>query len=531
MTALPLKASLGLTAVAVLLLSGCSAPAETAGGDAEIRVAIAEPDHLTPANHYEAYEVVMSTFSSLTALDENEELEYLQAESVESEDAVTWTITLRDGWTFHNGEAVTAESYVNAWNFAADPANAQVNSGQLKNIVGYAEMNPAEGETASATELTGLTVVDDLTFTVELINADRQFPLQLTPGQTGLYPLPEAAFDDPEGFDRMPIGNGPFMLSEAWVANQEIELVPFEEYEGPEPTVDGITFVPYLDTTIAYTDALAGTVDIVAISGDQITRAEADFGENFHALDAPGVDLLGFPSDDPRFADKRVRQAISMAIDREAINDAIFGGAQIPATSLTSPSMPGDPTGICGEYCEFDPEAAQALLAEAGGFEGTMELLFIGGWGQEDLFAAYANQIRQNLGLEDVVATPASDFAAFTDRVATGEVAGPFRARWGALYPSQQDTLHSLYTADGDGNFGTGGYSNPEVDALLAEADAADTIEETYEGYRAAQERILEDFPVVPTFGNRYLYVTSDRIEKLYSVSGSPLFSRTEVAA
>jgi oligopeptide transport system substrate-binding protein len=143
MTALPLKAPLGLTAVAVLLLSGCSAPAETAGGDAEIRVAIAEPDHLTPANHYEAYEVVMSTFSSLTALDENEELEYLQAESVESEDAVTWTITLRDGWTFHNGEAVTAESYVNAWNFAADPANAQVNSGQLKNIVGYAEMNPA----------------------------------------------------------------------------------------------------------------------------------------------------------------------------------------------------------------------------------------------------------------------------------------------------------------------------------------------------------------------------------------------------
>ena len=219
-----------------------------------------------------------------------------------------------------------------------------------------------------------------------------------------------------------------------------------------------------------------------------------------------------------------------MAIDRDAINEAIFNGSQIPATSLTAPSMPGDPAGICGEFCEFNPDRAKELLAEAGGFDGTMELLFVGGWQQDDLFQAYANQLRENLGLDEVIATPTSDYAAFTERVEQGELDGPYRARWGALYPSVQDTLHSVYTSHGDGNAGAGNYSSEEVDALLAEADAAETLEESYAGYEAAQERILQDFPTIPTFANRYLFVTSERIAMLPSVAGVVLYGQVEIA-
>ena len=327
-----------------------------------------------------------------------------------------------------------------------------------------------------------------------------------------------------------PIGNGPFMFESEWQPNTEINLVQYDQYQGDEPTVGGLTFVPYLDTTVAYTDALAGTIDIVGLGANQAQQAEADFGDRFHALDAPGVDFLGFPLDDPRFEDVRIRQAISMAIDRDAINEAIFNGSQIPATSLTAPSMPGDPAGICGEFCEFNPDRAKELLAEAGGFDGTMELLFVGGWQQDDLFQAYANQLRENLGLDEVIATPTSDYAAFTERVEQGELDGPYRARWGALYPSVQDTLHSVYTSHGDGNAGAGNYSSEEVDALLAEADAAETLEESYAGYEAAQERILQDFPTIPTFANRYLFVTSERIAMLPSVAGVVLYGQVEIA-
>ncbi|MGO2050900.1 MAG: peptide ABC transporter substrate-binding protein [Microbacterium sp.] len=510
------------SAVAALTLAGCSAGSTDDGGDngEPIRFAVEQPDSMIPGNQFSSYVILESIFAPLTQVDESGEVSFVAAESVESEDAQTWTITLREGWTFHDGEPVTAQDYVDTWNYAAYGPNAWVNGPQLANVAGYADLNPAEGE-PSATELTGLSVVDDRTFTVELSAPDRQYPLQLGIGQTGLYPLPSEALDDLETWEEAPVGNGPFELADGWSESDPIDAVAYEDYAGDEPTLDAVTFVPYLDTATSYTDALAGDIDIATIAAGQAMQARDDFGDNVYELDAPGVDFLGFTLTDPRFSDVRVRQAISMAIDRESINDAVFGGSQVPATSLTAPSMPGDPEGVCGEFCEFDPDAAKALLDEAGGFDGEMKVHFVANWGQEDYFEAIANQLRQNLGIEAVVASPSADFAAFTDVVQNAETDGPFRARWGALYPSQQNTLTAVFTPTGEGNFGAGGYSNPEVDELLQQANAADTLEESLDGYAAVQERILEDFPTVPMFGNRYLYVTSDRIAELHTNAGA----------
>lgn len=516
----PLALAAAAATFAVVLASCAPTPASPDEGTANpIRYGVEEPDRLVPGNQFSSYPIMMALFAPLVEVDDDGTLSMLAAESVESDDAITWTITLREDWTFHDGEPVTAQHYVDTWNHAAYGPNGWVNGPQLAQVVGYADLNPAEGE-PTTTELAGLSVVDEHTFTVELVGADRQFPLQLTSGQTGLYPLPSGALEDIEAWEQRPVGNGAFAMVNDWKPNTPLETVAYDDYAGQEPTVDAITFVPYVDTATAYIDALAGEVDIVGIGGGQAAQARTDFGEHVYELDAPGVDFLGFSLEDPRFADVRVRQAISMAIDREAINAAVFGDSQVPATSLTAPSMPGDPDGVCGRYCEFDPEAAKALLAEAGGLAGPVELHFIANWGQEDLFAAIANQLRQNLELDEVTAVPSADFAAFVADVEAGEVNGPFRARWGALYPSQQNTLRAVYTATGDGNFGAGGYSHPEVDALLAAADSAATLEESYEGYRKVQERILQDFPTVPLFGNRYLYVTSDRIDELVTSAG-----------
>ncbi|MGM7670520.1 peptide ABC transporter substrate-binding protein [Microbacterium sp. A93] len=520
------------SAALALTLTGCSAGAtdeDPAAVADPIRYAVEEPDSFVPGNQFGSYAILETLFSPLTNISEDGEIGFVAAESVESNDAKTWTITLRDGWTFHDGTPVTAQNYVDTWNFAAYGPNAWVNGAQLANVVGYAEMNPGEGE-PTATELAGLTIVDDQTFTVELGAPDRQYPLQLTIGQTGLYPLPAGALEDLEAWEESPIGNGPFRLVDGWSATEPIDAVTYEDFAGDEPTIDAVTFVPYLDTATAYTDTLAGEIDIVAIAASQVEQARTEFGDHVYELDAPGVDFLGFDLGSGAFSDVHVRQAISMAIDREAINDAVFGGSQVPATSLTAPSMPGNPDGVCGEYCEFDPEAAKVLLEEAGGIDGELKVHFIANWGQEDLFEAIANQLRQNLGIESAIASPSADFAAFVDMVGQGATDGPFRARWGALYPSQQNTLTAVFTATGEGNFGAGGYSNPEVDALLQAANAAATVEESNAGYTAVQERILEDFPTVPLFGNRYLYVTSDRIAELHTNSGAVNVSEIVVA-
>jgi oligopeptide transport system substrate-binding protein len=521
------KVPVAAAAVLLLGLTACSAgTTDSSSSDGGTLVyAVGEPDHLSPGRQLVAFTQVMSLFSPLVSLDNDNAITYVQAESVESDDATNWTIKLRPDWTFQNGEPVTAQTYVDAWNYTAYGPNAWENSGELASIVGYGDLNPEDGSTPTTNTMSGLVVVDDLTFTVALDHSDSQFPLQLSQAQTGFYPMPEAAYDDIDAYDRQPIGNGPFEMTEPWVDNEEFTVSAYADYAGDAALVDSVTFRAYTDMNTAYTDVLAGNADVLYLPTDKMTSAEADFGDKLYAFDAPGIDYLGFPLWDDRYSDTRVRQAISMAIDRDAVNTAIFGGLYEPATALTPPAMAGTPEGICGEYCEFDAEAAKALLADAGGFTGTMEIVFPGGNGLDSLYEAYANQIRQNLGV-DAVAVPTTDWAEYYQTLVDSTVAGPHFGHWGALYQSQQNTLRSLFTLAGGCSLCTGGYNNADVDSLLATADSALTQEDAEAGYVAVQERVLEDFPVVPTFFDKYAYVTSDKVATLPQLSGSPVLEK-----
>jgi oligopeptide transport system substrate-binding protein len=520
------RTTLTVTAVALVavVLGGCAAGGDAAGDDggSSFVYATGEPDHLTPGRQTVAFTQVQSLFAPLVSVDADNEITYVQAESVESDDNVTWTVSLRDGWTFQDGSAVTAQSYVDAWNYAATAANAFENSGQLAAVVGYDELNPVEGE-PTATELSGLVVVDDTTFTVQLSHADSQFPLQLSQGQTAFYPMPESAYDDMDAYDRQPVGNGPYEMTEPWIDDAEFTVARWDDYQGDDAAeVERITYRSYSDQNTAYTDVLAGNADVLFLPASKMTSAEADFGDRLWSFDAPGIDYLGFPLTDERYSDVRVRQAISMSIDRDAVNEAVYGGLYEPATAFTPSAMEGTPEGLCGEFCEFDPDAAQELLAEAGGFDGTMEIVYPGGSGLDSLFEAYANQIRQNLGVDDVVAKPSTDWAEYYQGLVDRTTAGPHFGHWGALYVSQQNTLRSLFTEAG-GCYDCTWYSSPEVDSLLDQADQAATPEEATDAYRAVQERVLEDFPVAPTFSDKYSYVTSEKIATLPQSAGSPI--------
>jgi ABC-type transport system substrate-binding protein len=519
-----------------LALAACSggesddAESSAAGGSGggAISVAVTDPAQLIPGRQTVAFDFAMAVWAPLTWADDQGELTMLAAESVESDDATTWTITLKDGWTFHDGTPVTAQSYVDSWNAVAYGPNAFENTGQLANVVGYADLNPAEGDPAT-TEMSGLTVVDDLTFTVQLVGPDGQFPMQLSQGQTGMFPMPESAFADFDAYNRHPVGNGPFELTNDYVENETLVVAAYDEYPGPEPTVDEISFVPYADTTTAYTDVQAGNLDVVGVPAARLPQAEGDFGDRLYSFEAPGISYLGLPLWDARYSDVRVRQAISMAIDRDTINDVIYGGTFTPATALTPAVEAGTPEGICGELCEYDPEAAKALLDEAGGFDGTIDIYYPGGIGLDELYTAIANQLRQNLGVE-AVATPSTDWAEFYETRLNGAVDGPFFSRWGALYPSQQNTLRALYVADG-GCANCIPFYEPEVAQLIATADAQVDAADAADAYAAVQERIMEDFPAPPLFFETYSFVTSERIADLpTSAVGNPTYAMVTLA-
>lgn len=520
-----MKRRLALAAVVVgaLALSACTSggqPAPTDAAGTSIRVAATDPQIIIPGRQSVAYDVNMAVWAPLAFLNNDGTLDYVQAESIESDDATTWTITLRDGWTFQDGTPVTAQSYVDSWNAVAYGPNAFENSGQLANIAGYSDLNPAEGE-PSTTEMSGLSVIDDRTFTVTLVGPDGQFPLQLTQAQTAMYPMPESAFADFDAYNKHPIGNGPFEFTADYVENEPIVLSAYADYKGEAPTVDTITFVPYTDSETAYTDVLAGNIDVAGVPASKLTSAGADFGDRLYSFEAPGISFLGLPLWNPQYQDVRVRQAISMAIDRDTIIKVIYGGTFQPATAWTPAIEPGTPTGICGEYCEFHPDEAKQLLAEAGGFTGPMEIYYPGGSGLDPLYEAIANQLRQNLGV-DATATPSADWAEFLQNRTDANVQGPFFSRWGALYPSQQATLR-VFFIEGGGCANCIPYYSPEVAAAMATADA--DLSGDGSAYAAVQEIIQKEFPAPPLFFETYSYVTSDRVKELVSSPvGNPTY-------
>ncbi|MET2010935.1 peptide ABC transporter substrate-binding protein [Microbacterium aurantiacum] len=514
-----LVAALAATA---LTLSACSASStpDAADDTLAIRVASTDPQLIIPGRQSVAFDVNMAVWAPLAFLQSDGALDMVQAESIESEDAVTWTITLRDGWTFQDGTPVTAQSYVDSWNAVAYGPNAFENSGQLANIVGFSDLNPAEGE-PTTTEMSGLTVLDDLTFTVELSGPDGQFPLQVTQAQTAMFPMPESAFEDFDAYNSFPVGNGPFAFTEQYVENEPIVLEAWEDYPGEAPTVDQITFVPYTDSETAYLDVQAGNLDVAGVPASKLTQAGADFGDRLYSFEAPGISFLGLPLWNEQYDDIRVRQAISMAIDRETISTVIYGDTYTPATAWTPAIEPGTPAGICGEFCEYDPEAAQALLEEAGGFEGPLEIYFPGGGGLDPLYEAIANQLRQNLGI-DATIRPSADWAEFLQNRTEANVSGPFFSRWGALYPSQQATLR-VFFIEGGGCANCIPYYTPEIAEAMAAADA--DLSGDGSAYADVQEIIQANFPAVPLFFETYSYVTSDRVSDLPSSPvGNPTY-------
>ncbi|MFJ3384195.1 MULTISPECIES: ABC transporter substrate-binding protein [unclassified Curtobacterium] len=523
-------AALAAAATLALVATGCSSSgnADSASGSGSTLVyATGEPDHLTPGRQTVAFDQVMSLFAPLTQTDAKGKLHDVAAKSVESDDATTWTITLRDGWKFQNGEEVTPESYVKAWNYVAYGPNAWENSGQLASIVGYSDLNPAKG-TPTTKEMSGLKVTGDDTFTVTLTHADSQFPLQLSQAQTAFYPMPSAAYDDIKAYDKKPIGNGPYEMTKAWKANQEFTVTAWKGYEGTKPTTTNVTFRSYSDMNTAYTDVLAGNADVLFLPTDKMTSAKADFGDKLHSFDAPGIDYIGFPLWDERYSNADVRRAISMSINREQVNKAIYGGLYEPATALTPPSMSGTQEGICGDACEFDPAAAKKLLASAGGFDGTITLVYPGGIGLDSLYEAYANQIRQNLGV-DAEAKATTDWASYYSELTDKKIEGPHFGHWGALYISQQNTLRALFTSAGGCTACTGYYQDDTVDSLLAKADSAGSQSEANDYYNQTQQAVLKDFPIIPTFFDKYSYVTSDKVTKLPAVAGSPVIAKIAV--
>jgi oligopeptide transport system substrate-binding protein len=508
-----------------LMATGCGTEDDGPGGPVEeeggtFSVYVCEPEHLIPQNTNETCgaEVLNAVFTPLVNFDPatsealwGEETDDAVAESIVSEDQQNWTITLKEGWTFHNGEPVDAASYVRAWDAGAYSPNAYGNSYFFQNIVGYDDLQAEEGQEPAAREMSGLEVVDERTFTVELISPFSQFPLTL--GYTAFYPLPAAYESDPAAFEEQPIGNGPFQVVGEWEHNQQITVERYGDYAGDPAEAAGITFRIYSDVNTAYNDLLAGNLDIMdSVPPERLADAKSQFGDRFIERASSSFTYIGFPLYDPRFQDGRLRRAFSMAIDRQAIIDAIFNGSLTPAGSVVSPVVAGARANPCGDACTYNLTEAQRLFEEAGGYDGTLTLWFNSGAGHEEWMESVSNQLRSNLGIEQI-RFRSLEFAEYLELLDNEEITGPFRLGWVMDYPSPQNYLEPIYGTTGSSN--NFGYSNERVDELIAQGNQAPSIEEGLEFYHQAEDLILQDMPNIPMWFGKVQAAHSDRVDNV----------------
>jgi ABC-type transport system substrate-binding protein len=539
------SSSLVATAIAAAMLmtacggsddEGSGTEAEASGGTYSIY--IGEPENpLVPGNTTEdqGNQVIESLWTGLVQYAEDGSVEYTGvAESIESDDNTTWTITLKDGWTFHDGTPVTASSFVDAWNYTALSTNAQGGSYFFSNIEGYdalqAETDDADNVIAppAAEEMSGLEVVSDTEFTVTLTAPFAQFPV--TVGYTAFFPLPESFFEDPEAAGAKPVGNGPFMAEEEFVPGTGITVVRYDDYAGEElAKADSVEFRVYADQATAYTDVQGGTLDIVRrIPPDAAATAPDEFGDRYLETESSSFTYLGIPLYQERFADKRVRQALSMGIDRELIAETIFAGTREAADSVVAPVVDGYREGAC-EYCTLDAERANQLLDEAG-FDRSqpIELWFNAGAGHDAWVQAVGNQWRENLGV-DYVLRGDLDFSEYLPLQDSQGMTGPFRLGWSMDYPSPQNYLEPLYSTSALAPVGsnTTFYSNPEFDDLIDQGNQAESNEEAIELYNQAEDLLLEDMPVLPMFFQVEQSVYSENVSNVIV----DIFGRVNTAA
>ncbi|RIQ21221.1 peptide ABC transporter substrate-binding protein [Jiangella rhizosphaerae] len=521
---------LGTVAIALALgaCGGGDDGGEAAGeGDNVVTVRGCNPQSaFVPANSNEVCsgDILDQVFSFLIRYDAEtgEPTNEIAADITTPDNGLTWTITLEDGWTFHDGSPVTAQSFVDAWNWAAYGDNATLNSYFFEPIQGYAEVqnqvdadgNPIEG-TAQAETMSGLEVVDDLTFNVTLTQAESQFPMRL--GYTAFAPLPESFYEDPEAFGQHPIGTGPFQF-ESWEPNIDVRLTAYPDYNGDvKPSIDGAIYRIYENDDAAYNDLQADQLDIMpllptsALAGDTY---RIDLGDRFISRETGVFETITFApaSVDERFADPRIRQAISMAINREEIVEQIFSGARTPATGWVSPVVVnGYVEGACGEFCTYDPGAAQDLYAQTDGIDGPFPLSYNADSDHKAWVEAVCNQIDATLPV-DCVPTPFVDLATFRNEITNRELTGMFRTGWQMDYPSLENFLVPIFATGASAN--DGDYSNAEFDQLVEEA-ARTEGEAGAELYRQAEALLRNDMPAIPLWHRVNIAGYSSHVENV----------------
>ncbi|HEU5159313.1 MAG TPA: ABC transporter substrate-binding protein [Streptosporangiaceae bacterium] len=469
-------------------------PGGVSGGTLRMATAYA-PEAIDPSNATFGPDVFIAKqlFTGLTEITPDGRVVRRLAEDLQPDASCrTWTITIKQGTTFSNGEAVDPQAFARGWNRAAKSEDGY-GLFVMDEIKGYREVNTGPAESLSGVESfpNGLRV--------NLTRPDCEFDRRLAAAP--FFPVPAAAGDVKNtAYNNRPVGNGPFRV-ESYTADSKLTLVRNDLWFAGRAKLDRIT----LDLTVPSGGAVAafdsGRYDWAEVNSADINNAKARHrgdGQLQSRL-VNGIDFLIPVTARGPLRSKQAREALSYAIDRNALNNTVYGGTRPPATGLVPPAVPGFRRGGICPSCETpDPAKARQLAAAAGLGPGT-EVTFVS---RNSASAsqggdAIAQRIESVLGWKvNRRGIDSTRYPDFTKALTGGGATGFGRSAWFGDYTSAYNFLHSLI--GGGQTSELSDWRDSRFDELLARAIQTSDEAGRNQLIQQAEKIALDDMAIIP---------------------------------
>jgi methyl-accepting chemotaxis protein/ABC-type transport system substrate-binding protein len=449
--------------------------------------------------------------ATLVAFGEGAELMPALAERWEVlEQGLVYRFFIRRGARFHNGKQVEATDVRDSLLRLLYPEHDANAEWIMRGVRGSAEVISGRSRTCS-----GLVVRDAMTLDIQLSEPIAFFLALLTMHQASIIPVEELN-RDPVRFRLHASGAGPFRVEEA----VEGKLIRFranrDYYTAGLPHIDTLTFRLDLRSARDVADAFfRGEIDVAHNIPLKIVKEiqhDARYAPYMHSTIQLHTSYLGYDCSVAPFNKAEVRQAINHALNRDLMNEQVFGGLGLPAQAVLPPGLLGYDETLRGR--EYDPDRGRTLMRQAGypnGFEteyrtwdtdefrnnGTLQRII------EDL-DAIGIRIR-------VTHHSTADARAHLNHAGHGTF---FCGNWYADFPDSDNFFYVFFHSESSGLRGFY-YSTPETDRAILEARRSNDTDERTTIYRSLNEMVVREAPLAPLFHDRFFVVHKPELRGL----------------
>ena len=431
----------------------------------------------------------------------NPELKPLVAESFEAnDDATVFTFKIKDDQKFSNGEPVLPHNFKQGWERAGSQELASSYGYLMAYVKGGADLLDGKVDTLDSI------VADDDAMTLEVT---LESPLADFPAIVSFSSFSPIADEDIArvgnttgwGDKGAVIGNGPFKFESAGSPDSgEVVLVRNDDWAGnvlgdTKAKLDKITFKLTTDVESAYQAFSAGEGDNATIPAGKYKEATAAYPNDTKSPQL-GTYFFDIGHDDPVLGGEKntkLRQAISMAIDRDEINTKAYEGARIVSTGITPPGIPGFKADI-GKYAKTDAAEAKKLydewVADGGTLDGPIKISFNTGGSHQTVVEIMQANLKDVLGIDVELNAIDEDYFKVIAQPGACQVC---RSGWYADYPTYGNFMVDLFGKVSIGGNNLGGYDDEKFEENLSNALKETDPTKRGEFYQAAEERLLNE--------------------------------------